>query len=316
MMSGRFTGPKAYAFAGTAMEVLVGGRETGGRFTVLLVTKPEGSSTPPHSHDAETELVYPLLGRVGVETEGRILAYAPGELAILPPGRPHRLFNDSGSMAREFLVCAPAIFDGFVAMAGTEIAPGSAPVPMTAADRQRLIETAPRFGVRLLHSALPDDGPRDIASAASEAIDVLGMRVNIIARLGTGEGDLVLLDTVIRPGESVPLHSHADPECFCVIDGTLELYRDGRAWTALQAEQAAYVAPNVRHAIRNGGNVPAHILMVTTTHMAGFFAAIGSPAAGNRSHAADAVEVAAFHRRVAEYGYWFASPEENEAIGL
>jgi mannose-6-phosphate isomerase-like protein (cupin superfamily) len=91
----------------------------------------------------------------------------------------------------------------------------------------------------------------------------------------------------------VPLHSHAHPECFCIIDGMLELYRHGQAWAVLQAEQAAYVAPNIRHAIRNGGSAPANLLMVTTTRMAGFFAAIGSPGAGDQCHAPGVVELAA-----------------------
>jgi quercetin dioxygenase-like cupin family protein len=269
------TTPKTYAFAGTVMTILVGGEDTDGRFAVLVVVKPDGSSTPPHSHDGETELVYPLLGRVGVETEGRILHYAPGELAVLPPGRPHRLFNDGGAVAREFLFCAPAIFDSFVAAAGSEVAAGSAPVAMTAGDRQRLIEIAPSFGVRLLPTATPADAPREAASAALESIDVLGMRIDVIARLGTGEDDLVLLKTVIPAGQAVPLHSHSDPECFCLIDGSLDLYRDGQGWTTLHAEHAAYVAPSVRRTFRNAGRVPANVLVVTTARMAGFFAAVG-----------------------------------------
>ena len=36
--------PRAYAFAGTTMTVLVSGEETGGAFTVLHVIKPPGSS--------------------------------------------------------------------------------------------------------------------------------------------------------------------------------------------------------------------------------------------------------------------------------
>ena len=47
---------EAYAFAGTTMTVLVQGQATGGVFTVLHVIKPSGCSTPPHSHDKETEL--------------------------------------------------------------------------------------------------------------------------------------------------------------------------------------------------------------------------------------------------------------------
>ena len=49
---------RSYAFAGTTMTILVGGEQTGGAFTILHVNKPLASSTPPHSHDDETEVVY------------------------------------------------------------------------------------------------------------------------------------------------------------------------------------------------------------------------------------------------------------------
>ena len=59
---------KAYAFAGTTMTILVPGKATNGAFTILHVIKPNGSSTPLHSHDDETELSYVLSGSLGVET--------------------------------------------------------------------------------------------------------------------------------------------------------------------------------------------------------------------------------------------------------
>ena len=100
---------KSYSFAGTTMTVLVGGDETDGAFAVLHVIKPPGSSTPPHSHDHETEVSYVLSGHVRVEAEGRVIDVREGELCVLPPTRPHRLFNDSETTAREFLLCSPAV---------------------------------------------------------------------------------------------------------------------------------------------------------------------------------------------------------------
>jgi glyoxylate utilization-related uncharacterized protein len=79
---------RTYAFAGTTMTVLIPASETGGRFAVLHVIKPVGSSTPPHSHDDETEISYVLSGLLGVETEGRKTAVATSEIVVLPVGRP------------------------------------------------------------------------------------------------------------------------------------------------------------------------------------------------------------------------------------
>ena len=86
---------EAYAFAGTTMTVLMPGAASGGAFTVLHVIKPNGCSTPPHSHEAEVEIPYVLAGTLGVETEGRRASVSAGECVTLPPARPHRLFNDS-----------------------------------------------------------------------------------------------------------------------------------------------------------------------------------------------------------------------------
>jgi quercetin dioxygenase-like cupin family protein len=141
---------EAYAFAGTTMTVLIPGAATGGAFTVLHVVKPTGSLTPPHSHDAETEVPYVLSGTLGVEREGRTTAIAAGTCMVLPPTWPHRLLNDSGATVRELLLCAPAYFDRFVASAGTPVEPYAQPVAMTAEDRQRLVAKAPEFGIQLL----------------------------------------------------------------------------------------------------------------------------------------------------------------------
>ena len=157
---------KAYAFAGSTMTVLVPGEQTNGLFAVLHVTKPSGSSTPPHSHDAETELSYVLSGSLGVETEGRTIAAGPGQFVLLPATRPHRLFNNSDAAVREFLLCTPAKFDRFVATAGTPVAAYAEPSSMTDDDRRRLVAAAPEFGIRLLASAAPQDAAQDTANFA------------------------------------------------------------------------------------------------------------------------------------------------------
>lgn len=260
------------------MTVLVPGEDTGGTFAVLHVIKPSGSSTPPHSHDEETELSYVLSGSLGVETEGCRRVVGAGDLVVLPPERPHRLFNDSGDSVCEFLLCAPARFDQFVAAAGTPVAPYAEPKSMTDEDRQRLVGAAPQFGIRLLASAAPKDEAHEPAPASTESLDVLGARIEVLARLGDGDDDLVLLRGSLEPGRSIPLHSHATHECFFVIDGALDLYRDGStaAWNRLGPGEAIHVGPDARHAVRNNGAVPTELLMVATVRLVRFFATIGS----------------------------------------
>lgn len=312
------TSPAGYAFAGTTMTVLVPGPETGGAFALLHVVKPSGSSTPPHSHERDAEVVYTLSGAVKADTEGRVLPVAEGEAFMLPPGRPHRLFNDTGRIARELLLCVPAGFEDFVTEAGTPTEPFADPWAMTGADRQRLAAAAPRHGIRLLHSTEPDGPAREIPAHPVEAWDVLGARLEVLVRLGEGDDDLVLLRSTIPGGASVPLHGHADPECFFVVEGRLEIFRERPVpgWATLGPDQAAYMPPDVRHAVRNPGRAAARILMVTTVRMARFFATAGTTPEAAKPRRPGEDDLHAFLCHAAAYGYALAKPEENAAIGL
>lgn len=123
---------------------------------------------------------------------------------------------------REFLLCTPAIFDGFVAAAGTPTEPYAEPRPMTTEDRQRLVETAPRFGVRLLRSAEPDDPAQAPGPQEPETLDVPGMRVEILTRLGTADQDLVLMRVHLEQGRELLLDGHLDQQCFFAVEGAVE----------------------------------------------------------------------------------------------
>jgi quercetin dioxygenase-like cupin family protein len=186
---------------------------------------------------------------------------------------------------------------------------------MDEADRRRLVEIAPRHGIHLLPSAA-SDAPRPATREPPEKWDVFGARVERLATLGAGPDDLVLLRELLPPGLAVPLHAHADPECFFVIAGGIELYRAGQGWRPVAPDEAAHVAPGVAHALRNTGSVSAHVLMVTTRRMAEFFGTIGAPAAGHMPRPPSRDELAAFPGHVAAYGYHLATPAENAAIGL
>lgn len=259
---------KAYSFAGTTMTILVSGADTDGAFAVLHVIKPSGSSTPPHSHDREFELSYVLSGTLSAETEGRIETRRPGEVLVLPPGRPHRLFNASGETVREFLLCAPAIFDGFVAAAGSPVEPYAEPRPMSAEDRQRLVESAPNFGVRLLRSAEPDGRGDTPQPQAPDILDVPGARVEVLTRLGPADQDLILMRVILEQGQVLPLDGHVDRTCFFIVEGAAEVQREGSDWTTLQTGEAMHVAAGAGQAARNPGHTPAHILVVTTVRAA------------------------------------------------
>ena len=137
----------------------------------------------------------------------------------------------------------------------------------------------------------------------------------MLARLGTGDEDLVLLRCTVHPGRFLPLHGTTDPQCLFVIDGVLDIYRAGSGWTEARAEEAVNVAAGVCRAVRNTGSIPSYVLIVTTARMVRFLSAIGAPATGPEPPPRPG-ERAAFAGRGGPYGLWIASRDENIAIGI
>jgi quercetin dioxygenase-like cupin family protein len=117
------------------------------------------------------------------------------------------------------------------------------------------------------------------------------------------DGAPCVLRGTIPPGGVVPLHSHADPETFLMVEGEMQGFRDGR-WELVEAGDVVHIPGNERHAWRNVSRRPAVSHLVTTATMGRFFREVTG---------ATPDEFLAISDR---YGYWNATPEENEQIGL
>jgi len=116
------------------------------------------------------------------------------------------------------------------------------------------------------------------------------------------DGAPCVIRGTIPAGGVVPLHSHADPETFIVLDGRAESYT-GDVWVSVGAGDVHHIPGHIGHAWRNPAAGPAVMHLVTTATMARFF----------REIAAAPDEFLAISDR---YGYWNATPEENAAIGI
>ncbi|MGI3901362.1 MAG: cupin domain-containing protein [Janthinobacterium lividum] len=137
-------------FAGTHVEILIGGDQTAEHFSLLRITNPPGVSTPPHRHMNEDETVYVLSGRVQVETDGATCDLAAGEAIHLPRGEAHRLWNAGPDEAQALVFCTPSGFEHFVREAGEAVAASTQARAPDAAAMDRLVSLAPRFGIELL----------------------------------------------------------------------------------------------------------------------------------------------------------------------
>ena len=176
---------------------------------------------------------------------------------------------------------------------------------MTDEDRQRLVAVAPDFGIRLLQPGAPQDQVVERCQTRPKLMDVLGARIEVLARLGDDDADLVLLRESWPSGRSLPLHNHVDPKSLFVLSGELEIYCHGSAgsWQKVGPEEAFHIPPDARHAVRNSGTATAKLLTVTTVRMLRFLESIGTKTSNAEPQQTGPQELAAFVGRMTAYEY-------------
>ncbi len=80
---------------------------------VRVLTLAPGAGTPWHSHTHVTDFMFGLDNGVTVSLRGpdAIVELGPGVRCDVPPGRVHRVFNESEDHARYLLVQATGEYD-------------------------------------------------------------------------------------------------------------------------------------------------------------------------------------------------------------
>jgi quercetin dioxygenase-like cupin family protein len=74
-----------------------------------LVVAPRGGGTPLHVHPNQEEHFKVLSGTLGVQVGEEHRSLGEGEEAVVPPGTPHRWWNDADQEARVLLELRPAL---------------------------------------------------------------------------------------------------------------------------------------------------------------------------------------------------------------
>jgi quercetin dioxygenase-like cupin family protein len=94
-------------------EVLVFHRtseETGGESVLLeTIVRPHGFVAAAHVHPYQTERFEVLAGVLGLRIGDDELLAEPGDVAVVPPGTPHRFWNAGESEARFLCEVRPAL---------------------------------------------------------------------------------------------------------------------------------------------------------------------------------------------------------------
>ena len=150
-----------------------------------------------------------------------------------------------------------------------------------------------------------------------DMIDMVGSRFELVARMGPSDADTVLFRTRMAPGKLVPMHNHADPECFYVLAGRLDVFLldDAPRWRTVEAGQSLLVANGIKHAVRNSGDLPADMVLATNNRFAAFLQQAGRLVSRDAPFAPPAPEDIQRVLRASEaFGYWNASPAESAVL--
>jgi quercetin dioxygenase-like cupin family protein len=142
---------RAVGIVGDVYRFLATGDETGGKYATFEALIGPGGGPPPHVHSREEECFYVLEGEITFFLGEKRICAGPGTFANMPVGTPHTFKNESGKSARMLVSVVPAGLENMFFEAGQTLAPGatSAPAP-TPADIEKLLATAPRYGIQLL----------------------------------------------------------------------------------------------------------------------------------------------------------------------
>jgi quercetin dioxygenase-like cupin family protein len=142
---------------GDTYTVLLSGKDTAGRFTLIDMYIPPGGGPGPHRHDFEETFIL-LEGEMEATFRGEHKTVRAGETLHIPANAPHMFHNSSQGNVRLLCICAPAGQEEFFALLGVPVATRTtAPPKLTpeamAAFKKKAAELAPKYKTELLKEA-------------------------------------------------------------------------------------------------------------------------------------------------------------------
>jgi mannose-6-phosphate isomerase-like protein (cupin superfamily) len=120
---------RMYWALGNHVTVALASEQTGGHFTLSVLSTPPGEGAPPHAHRAEDEVFYVLDGRFEFLLGDRTETLGRGTTVFVPRGTMHYFRNVGQADARLISMHTPGGFERFFADVGEPCADRSAPPP-------------------------------------------------------------------------------------------------------------------------------------------------------------------------------------------
>jgi quercetin dioxygenase-like cupin family protein len=113
---------------GDTYTILVSGKDTAGRYSLIDMHIPPGGGPPSHRHDFE-EMFSVLEGEIEVTFRGKKSIIRAGETINIPANAPHQFQNKSRQPARLLSLVSPAGLEEFFKEVGVPVATRTTPPP-------------------------------------------------------------------------------------------------------------------------------------------------------------------------------------------
>ncbi len=113
---------------GDTYTLLLTGKETAGRFSLIDMYVPPAGGPPPHRHDFEETFTL-LEGELDFVFRGTKQVVRAGETINVPANAPHQFHNSSTRPARMLCICSPAGQEELFLEIGVPVATRTTPPP-------------------------------------------------------------------------------------------------------------------------------------------------------------------------------------------
>lgn len=123
--------------------------------------------------------------------------------------------------------------------------------------------------------------PRHIKSSDGELLSLLEAAIRLKITSGETQGAYFVCEGSLPPVAFVPLHYHADPEVFVVLQGTLDILEmkgEQPESFSVEAGEMAFIPSNAVHGFRNVSGVHVHLLIIGGPQIESFFVEAARPA--------------------------------------
>ncbi|ALF56023.1 cupin [Nostoc piscinale CENA21] len=125
--------------------------DTNQTYALIEIVMQPHSAVPSHKHTKENESFYIQEGEVEFQTFEQIILATPGTFLHFPQGQPHSFRNISGEPAKFLCWLTPGGLEKFFREIGTPTSEqNTTPPAVTEADINKLLTTAPKYGLEIL----------------------------------------------------------------------------------------------------------------------------------------------------------------------